>query len=127
MHDSIRSKVHYASRGINPLTRTFAVEVLLDTKKEYHPNMVAKLRINDYQSEKPAISVPVKFVQKSGSGSFVMVAENGVAVKRNVTIGREYRGNAEIVDGLKEGDMLIVEGYDLVNEGDKLNVKDSSK
>jgi hypothetical protein len=30
---------------------------------------------------------------------------------------------AEISEGLKEGDLLITEGYDLVNDGDKIIVK----
>jgi len=123
MNDSVVSKVHYASRGINALTRTFAVEVLLDGKKEYHPNTVAKLKINDYQSPKPELVVPVKFIQKTSDASFVMVAENGKAVQKTVTIGREYNGMAEITSGLKEGDLLITEGYDLVNDGTKINAK----
>jgi RND family efflux transporter MFP subunit len=123
MRDSIISKVHYASRGINPLSRTFGVEVLLDTRKEYHPNMVAKLRINDYRSPKPTLVVPVKFIQKSSNESYVMLAEKGRAVKRTITVGREYRGQAEITSGLKEGDQLITEGYDLVNEGDLVSTK----
>lgn len=117
MKDSLTSKIHYASRGINNLTRTFGVEVLLDGNKEYHPNMVARLKINDYKSEKPEIVVPVKYIQKGAEESFVMVVENGKAVKKILTIGREYNGMAEITNGLKEGDLLITEGYDLVIEG----------
>ncbi len=117
MKDSLTSKVHYASRGINNLTRTFGVEVLLDNSKEYHPNMVARLKINDYKSEKPEVVVPVKYIQKGAEESFVMVVENGKAVKKAVKIGREYNGVAEITSGLKEGDLLITEGYDLVVEG----------
>ncbi|MBL7921629.1 MAG: efflux RND transporter periplasmic adaptor subunit [Bacteroidia bacterium] len=117
MKDSLTSKVHYASRGINNLTRTFGVEVLLDGNKEYHPNMVARLKINDYKSEKPEIIVPVKYVQKGADESFVMVVENGKAVKKVVKIGREYNGMAEVTSGLKEGDLMITEGYDLVIEG----------
>src|SRR5262249_50244262 len=90
MKDSIASKINYASRAINAVTRTFGVEVLLDNKKEYHPNTVAKLKINDYQSPKPMLVVPVKYIQKSEDGSFVMVDENGKAVKKVVTLGREY-------------------------------------
>lgn len=123
MADSLYSKVHYASRSINNLTRTFAIEVLLDTKNEYHPNMVAKLKINDYQSAKPEILVPVKFIQKSSDGSYVFTSENGVVVKKVVTVNREYSGVAEIASGLKEGELLITSGYDLVNEGDKVDVK----
>jgi membrane fusion protein (multidrug efflux system) len=121
MHDSINAKVNYSSRAINILTRTFGVEVLLDNKKEYHPNMVAKLKVNDYQSVTPKIVVPVKFIQKGTNENFVLIAENGKVVKK--TISHEYNGLAEVSEGLKEGDLLITEGYDLINEGDNVNVK----
>jgi len=123
MHDSITSKVNYASRAINNLTRTFGVEVLLDNKKEYHPNMVAKLKINDYQSITAKITVPVKYIQKGTDESFVLVAENSKVVKKVIKIAHEYNGIAEIAEGLKEGDLLITDGYDLINEGDNVNVK----
>jgi membrane fusion protein (multidrug efflux system) len=122
MNDSVASKVHYASRGINPVTRTFPVEVLLDNKKEYHPNTVAKLKINDFQSPAPEIVLPVKYIQKGTNESYVMVAENGRAVKKVIKLGREYRGMAEVLEGLKAGDMLITEGYDLINEGDQVKL-----
>lgn len=123
MKDSVLSKVNYSARAINALTRTFSVEVLLDKQKDYHPNMVAKLKINDYLSPKPEIVVPVKYIQKGTNESFVLVAENGKAVKKNIQISREYAGLAEIFKGLKEGDLLITEGYDLINDGDKVTVK----
>ncbi len=121
--DSVVSKVHYASRGINALTRTFMVEVLLDNSKEYHPNMVAKLKINDYQSSKPEITLPVKYIQRGTEENYVFVAENGVVVKKAIKTRHEYHGILEVTDGLKEGDMLITDGYDIINEGDKVTVK----
>jgi membrane fusion protein (multidrug efflux system) len=123
MHDSIASKINYSSRAINNLTRTFGVEVLLDNKKEYHPNMVAKLKINDYQSATPKIVVPVKFIQKGANENFVLISVNGKVVKNMIKISHEYNGLAEISEGLNEGDLLITEGYDLINEGDNVNVK----
>lgn len=122
MNDSVAGKVHYASRAINAMSRTFAVEVLLDNKKEYHPNTVAKLKINDYQSPAPEVVLPVKYIQKGTSESYVMVAENGKAVKKQVKTGREYAGMAEITEGIKAGDIIITMGYELVNEGDKVTV-----
>lgn len=121
--DSLSSTVHYAARAINALTRTFGVEVLLDNKKEYHPNMVAKLKINDYRSPNPSIVLPVKYIQKGADESYVLVEANGKAEKRIITIGREYSGTAEVLSGLKEGDLLITEGYDLVIDGDYVTSK----
>lgn len=123
MNDSVYSKIQYASRGINALTRTFNVEVLLDNNKEYHPNMVAKLKINDYKSTLPRVVIPVKYIQKGTSESFVLVAENGVAIKKVIKISREYSGMAEVETGVKEGELLITDGYDLINEGDTISVK----
>ncbi len=122
MNDSVIGKIHYASRAINAMTRTFAVEMLLDGKKEYHPNTVAKLKINDYQSPEPVIVLPVKYIQKGTETSYVLVAENGKAVRKVVKTGHEYAGLAEISEGLKVGDVIITLGYDLVNEGDNVIV-----
>lgn len=123
INDSITAKINYAARAINPMTRTFAIEVLLPSGSKYHPNMVAKLKINDYQSAKPVITVPVKFIQKDGAESYVLVEENGMAVKKAVSIAKEYNGIAELKSGLAEGDKVITEGYDLISAGDKVKIK----
>jgi len=121
--DSINAKVSYASRAISNLSRTFNVEVNLDNSKEYHPNMVAKLRINDFQSPTPEIVVPVKYIQRGTSSNYVLVAENGKATKKIIKTNREYNGLIEVVDGLKAGDMLITAGYDILNDGDLITLK----
>ncbi len=123
INDSIIGKINYASRAINALSRTFTVEIILPNANKYHPNMVAKLKINDYTSPKAQIIVPVKFIQKGVNESYVMLYENGIAVKKPITISKEYNGLAEIAEGLKVGDLLIVEGYDNLNEGDKIVLK----
>ncbi|MCX6295105.1 MAG: efflux RND transporter periplasmic adaptor subunit [Bacteroidetes bacterium] len=124
MQDSILAKVNYVARAINPSTRSFTVEVLLDNQKEYHPNMVARLNINDYQSAGPIIIIPVKTILKDEtSASFVYVADGKKAKKQIVTLGKEYSGKVEVLTGLKEGDMLVTAGYDVVNEGDEIVYK----
>ena len=121
--DSINAKVSYASRAISSLSRTFNVEVNLDNSKEYHPNMVAKLRINDFQSAAPEIVVPVKFIQRGTADNYVLIAQDGKAVKKIIKTNREYNGLIEVVDGLKAGDMLITAGYDVLNDGDLITLK----
>ena len=122
MNDSIESTINFAARSISNISRTFMVEVLLDNKKSYHPNMVAKLKINDYVSSQPMISVPVKLLQNGMDGEkFVYVANGDKAEKRVIAVGKEYSGMMEILSGLKEGDQLILKGYDSINEGDKIS------
>ncbi|MDO9001706.1 MAG: efflux RND transporter periplasmic adaptor subunit [Bacteroidota bacterium] len=123
-NDTLNKTVSYSSRSINPLNRTFGVEVLLDNKKEYYPNQIAIININDYKSEKPVISIPLNYVQKDLKGNhFVLVADGNKASKRNVILGKEYNGVAEIKDGLSESDLLITSGYDGLNDGDAIQIK----
>ncbi len=123
MSDSIIGKISFTSRAINTLTRTFSLEIPLSSNKNYRPNMVAKIKINDYQSSKPEIVIPVKYIQKNGNELFVLIAENGLAVKKIITIAKEYNGMAKVASGITAGEKLITEGYDLINEGDKITVK----
>lgn len=124
MNDSVISKVNFVARAINPASRTFLVEVLLDNKKEYHPNMVARLNVNDYMSAQPIIVIPVRTIQKDeNNASFVYVADNGVAKKHIITLGKEYNGKVEVLAGLNENDLLVTLGYDVINEGDAIAYK----
>ncbi len=115
--DSIKTKVSFASRVIDPVSRSFTVEVRLPGKGIYRPNMLAILRIVDYKIEK-AITVPINAIQKSETADYVYVAENGKAKRVNVRTGKVSQGQAEILVGLKEGDKVIVNGIQDLNEGD---------
>ena len=124
-NDTIKAKVSYASRSISPLNRTFGVEIDLDDQKEYHPNQIAIININDYVSKKPVISIPVNYVQKDLKGLYyVFVAANNVVEKKNVILGREYNGLTEVTEGLLANDLLITSGYDGLNEGDAVKIKE---
>lgn len=123
-NDTLTAVINYASRSISAMNRTFGVEVLLDNSKEFHPNQIAFININDYKSPKPVISVPLSYVQKDLKGQhYVLVADGNKAAKKNIVLGREYNGNAEIIEGLTETDLLITSGYDGLNEGDAIKIK----
>jgi membrane fusion protein, multidrug efflux system len=121
--DTLKTIINYSSRSINQLNRTFGVEILLDGKKEFHPNQIATISINDYKSDKPVLSIPLSYVQKDLKGArFVIVFDNNKAAKRYITLGKEYNGKAEIKEGLTETDLLITAGYDGLNEGDAIQL-----
>jgi membrane fusion protein, multidrug efflux system len=113
------AKVGYASRAINALTRTFDIEANLPSNNAIRPNMVAKIKVNEYTSATPVVVLPVSYVQKDESNqAFVLLSENNKVVKRNVKTGKKYNGKTEIVEGLKDSDQLITEGFESLEEGD---------
>jgi RND family efflux transporter MFP subunit len=125
--DSTTGVVNYVTKVINPMTRTFTVEVPLKSgNSEYRPNSVAILKVADYKNEK-AITVPIRTVQNAEDGMYVLVAEQKdgkwIATKRVVTLGNSYNGIAEVTSGLNLGDKLVTVGYQNINVGDFLTLK----
>jgi membrane fusion protein, multidrug efflux system len=120
LNKEVAAKITSASRYINTISRTFQVEVHLNTDKNgYKSNMIAILKINDYKADK-AITVQVNYIQSDLTGNFVFVVENKenetIAQKVYVKQGQSYNGLVEITNGLKPGDTLITSGYlDLEN------------
>lgn len=125
LNTEVNGRVTFSSKVINPLNRTFSVEVDLPSKADYQPNMLAVMKIVDYQN-KEALVVPVNTVQSSEEGQYVIVAENKngnwVAAKRMVKVGYTYESNCEITDGLKPGDKIVVTGFQDLNAGDLLKL-----
>lgn len=117
--DSLSTKINFASKTIDPASRSFEIQINLPSNKKYRPNMLAVLKIVDYQNAK-AIVVPIAAIQKSESGDFVYVAVNNVAKKVVVKTGKSYEGKVEILSGLKVGDKLITAGAQNLNEDDSV-------
>lgn len=119
--DSVTTKVTFAAKAIDPVSRSFAVEVKLPVRKSIRPNMTAILKIADY-SKSSAIVVPVKAIQRSEEGDYVYVNNAGTAKKVTITSGKTYGGQTEILSGLKAGDQLVTEGVTDIEDGDKIKI-----
>jgi RND family efflux transporter MFP subunit len=121
--DTVQTQISYASKVINPFNRTFSIEAPLNGS-DYHPNMVAKVLITSYTSNKPVVVIPVSCIQTDLDGKyFVVVNKNNKAIYQYIQKGKEYNGQVEVLSGLSKGDSLVTEGYESVNEGDVLVVK----
>jgi RND family efflux transporter MFP subunit len=121
INKSVKASVTYSSKSINALTRTFNVEVALPNDNELHPNMVAELKIVDYEN-KNATVVPINTIQEIDGVKLVYItAKNekneNIAKKVVVTVGKTYGTTAEILTGLNEGDQIITTGFQDLTDG----------
>jgi membrane fusion protein, multidrug efflux system len=121
----IETKLTYSGKSIDPINRTFGVEIKLDPKKvDVRPNMIAIVKVADY-TNKTAYVVPVNLIQTSKEGSYLYVAEgekaNALAKKKVVDTGMTYNGNIEIKSGIQQGDKVITTGYQDLIEGQKIS------
>lgn len=114
---TINTKVSYSGKVIDPLNRTFNVEIGMNSKDvDLHPNMVAVISIADYSSDNVVV-LPLSAVQNTPEGSYVFVAQGKVARKRTIVTGRNYNGTVEVKEGLKADDPVITTGYQNLVDG----------
>jgi RND family efflux transporter MFP subunit len=125
-HKTINTTVSFTGASIDLINRGFVVEARLPSDPALKPNLIALMKIMDYNSDN-AISVPLNTIQNDEKGKYVMVAssENGklVARKRTVIIGMLNNDILEIKSGLKAGESLITEGYTGLYEGQPLKTQ----
>ncbi len=116
-----RTRIGFASKTIDPVSRTIRVEIPLKGSADLHPNMIAQLRIIDYKTN-DAVVVPVSVIQYSLGKPYVLTVKGSgnklQAVRNNIEIGRTYNDKAEIKSGLQAGDRIITSGFQGVNDND---------
>lgn len=122
INDSIKANLSYVSQAVDPVSRSFNVEVRLGSNKKLHPNMSATMRIANYENA-DAITVPVSVIQKTAEGDMLYVAENNKAKAVYVQTGRTANGWVEILSGLNPGDRVIIEGYEDLDNGEAVAIK----
>lgn len=110
---------------IDPATHTVNIEVQVPNQsRELRPGMYAKVEVNFGHSTN--IVVPdAAVVRLQGSGQRnVFVVENGTAVQREVTLGRHFDGQYEILSGLTEGELVVVKGGSTLRNGSQVEIID---
>jgi membrane fusion protein (multidrug efflux system) len=120
---TMETTVKVVSNIISPTNRTFLVEFdLKNAPQSLKANMLTYVKILDY-SKPSVLVIPVNIIQHSETGDFVYTVVNSKAVKTNIQTGSIYRTDAEVISGLKEGDKIIVLGYQDVTNGQAISIK----
>ena len=109
-------KVILVSSVVDPDTRTVRVRTEVANKDgRLKPDMFANVAIIT-AAHQTAISIPLSAVLDDGGKSVVFVADGNDYKKKEVTIGIKSEDRVEIVNGLSEGDKVVVKGNYLLME-----------
>lgn len=79
------------------------------------PGMVANVRFGAGEAE-PAITLPVRSIQKSVDKTFVWKVVDGKAQRQNVSVGKTCGDRVVITEGLNKGDKVIIAGFQRVSD-----------
>ncbi|HEY2648869.1 MAG TPA: efflux RND transporter periplasmic adaptor subunit [Puia sp.] len=111
---TIDTKISVTGKTIDASNRGFYIEAKLPTDKQFYPNQVALIKIQDYTTSN-ALTIPVNSLQNDDKGKYVMIAvKDGsrlVARKKPITIGMMYGDRVQVLSGIQTGDNIITDGY----------------
>ncbi len=108
----LSGKVEEIRPSASVASRTFLVKVrVANPERILRPGMFARGSITT-GVRTGVLQIPDRAVLLTAGKRIVFVVKDGQAVRREVSIGEQQGGVAEIVQGLEEGDQVIVEGQE---------------
>jgi RND family efflux transporter MFP subunit len=99
-------------------TRTYGVEVSVVGKKSKDLYLGAIAKVDFNVGEEKGVWIPVFSLLNDGS-DFVFVVKNGAVIRKNIKT-EHISDEFVLVEGLEEGDRVVIEGMKEISDGDKV-------
>lgn len=71
------------------------------------------------ETEEQVVSIPTLSVIREESDTFVFVEQGDQYVKRKVKLGRISGEFQEVIDGVKDGEKLVISGQNTLKDGQR--------
>lgn len=116
--ESFSGRIQRVYPTVDPATRTFSVEVQIANPGErIKPGMFARVSI-DLGAQQNVVVPDRAVVKQSGSGNkYVYVLSDGRVSYRKVTLGQRFETTYELLDGIEDGDTVVITGQTRLADG----------
>ena len=127
------NKIKQVGNFINPNNRSFRIEApIINLDKTLKLNLTTKLKINDYSNPK-SILIPLRILKEDANGNFyvfklVETEKDNIFISEKVfiTVGEDDGNKIEITNGLSDGDIIIDEGAERIQDNQKVKIAQTS-
>lgn len=127
-NEVFRGTISRINPTINTTTRTFEVEVKIPNPNEkLRPGMFVRAKILVGYTSGIIIQRSAALKQLGSSAYYGFIVKDNVAKRVDLTLGKEFDSQVEIVNGLSEGDLLVTRGQGLLKDGSKVEIKDKAE
>ena len=101
---------------------TYPVEVVLSDPSAFKAGMFARVSFTSIKAT-PSLVVPREAIMGSVRNASVYVTDGSKAMLKKVLCGAELSGKIEVIQGLNEGEKVIVTGQNVINDGYKVRIQ----
>jgi membrane fusion protein (multidrug efflux system) len=119
-------RVEKVNSTLDLLTRTLQVEIYIpNSDRLLKPGMFSNVEV--VLLKKPqALLIPREAILEAGNEMFVYVTAGNKALRKSVTIGYEQERMVEVLQGLNEGEQVVIKGQQMIKEGSIIRVVEES-
>ena len=113
---------------VDPTTGTVKLRAMFDnTDNKLFPSQFVNIRLLVDTLRNQTV-VPVASIQRGAGGTFVFIVNPDKTVnQRSVKLGIQDGDKVAILEGLKPGDTIVVDGADRLRDGSEIAIPDPSK
>lgn len=121
-----RGKVTGIDSRVDPNSRSVMMRAQIDNRDgRLKPGMFMSVQLR--RDTGRALMIPEQALMPQGSAQYVYVVRGDTVSKVTVDIGRRRPGVVEVAKGLGEGDVIVVEGAEKLQDGAKVAVTGGSE
>ena len=114
------------NKALDLATRTLQAEINIPNPGHLlKPGMFAKIEMV-LKANPNALTIPKEAVLKEGGKEFVFAVEGNQAFRKPVVTGIEHERVIEIVEGVKEGDKIVVRGQESLKDRSTIRIVEGS-
>ena len=119
-------RVEKVNSALDLPTRTLQVEIYIPNRTRLlKPGMFSNVEVA-LLTKPQALVIPREAILEAGNGMSVFVVEGNKALRRPITIGYEQERMVEVLQGLNEGDQVVIKGQQMIREGSAVRVVEES-
>ncbi|MBW5798646.1 efflux RND transporter periplasmic adaptor subunit [Halomonas elongata] len=109
---------------VDPVSRSVSIRALIDNpQRKLRPGMLMEVTIARRQRQ--ALVIPEAALIPEGKRHYVLVidaSDDDRVTRRQVKVGERRPGEAEILDGLSPGDLIVSHGVERAHDGDRVRL-----
>jgi RND family efflux transporter MFP subunit len=106
------------ANALDPATRTLLAEVQVDNAGgALMPGMYSQVDLSEPRQDPPLLIPGDTLVVRSDGPQVAVVDSGGVVHYRRIRLGRDFGDRLEVLEGLAEGQQLVVNPSDNIREG----------
>ena len=102
--------------------RTFPVEIhVSNSERMLRPGMLARATFTKSIDDEQIV-IPRHTILEKERGRVVYVFDQGKVFQRDIQVGLSQQDQVQVLQGLKNGELIVVEGQNKLSDGEEVNI-----